>query len=305
MKNQYLKRKLLKEYINIKLREEKEILEEGLMDELKFGIGAFFLSQLGGIGVAGAVSPNQMAKELASNMPGVENVEYKKSNKGFDEIVFTTNTGEEKTIFLNNKETKRLKDLSTKDLKRVIKKSIDNTGDPEGSIANFAAAAANLEDAAENLNSHSDTSYTEQFKEECMEILENNSNQVEYILLRTILNSSEFIPTKNKKIIKIFRDRSSGDSDYDERDLLIKKLGKEFGNDIGDEDIPETAVQILNVTVNPEIFIKNYIECIKKYINNKERQNAHGKNVLMFHVAFAHGEFNNSDELFESMINKK
>ena len=74
MKNQYLKRKLLKEYINIKLREEKEILEEGLMDELKFGIGAFFLSQLGGIGVAGAVSPNQMAKELASNMPGVENV---------------------------------------------------------------------------------------------------------------------------------------------------------------------------------------------------------------------------------------
>ena len=148
-----LQESIIREFIRESLvLEEKEILEEGLVDNLKHGIPIALSAIFGGINPASADSPNKIADLLAQKMPDVSSVEYSKSS-GLDEFKFTDNAGEKHSVILNRKEIKNLKGLSRSNLLKLIKQSVDDAegGGPELTIAGFRDAVQNLKDAASDI----------------------------------------------------------------------------------------------------------------------------------------------------------
>ena len=319
-KNKYISRRefLLVEYINEVLNPTRR----------SFGgmLGGAFAMALG-------INPNKsQAKDLKiienkikmlvekfSDIDLIENSIFVIEGR-IPKIKITSVTEEEKTIILNKKEAFALSHLSETKLDMLISKinsSVENEEDAFDYIKYLIESLAknykekqskktkkpeieeidlDLDDE-ENINKKSTVFSAEQFKKECFEILEKykKSYKTECILLESILRNSTYRLDNNNKII-INRYRKGDETDYDERDLLIKHFGKKFGNDISDQEIPDGSAQVLIVSVSPEKFVSEYIKCINKFINNK-KDYKDNKNILMFFVAFGVSTFNKSNEI--------
>ena len=312
--NEALLRKLIQERLKAHL--EEELLEEGLIDSVRNGIAIMLMSYFGEINTAGAVTPNQVADALADKMPSVSKVEYFNENN-IDEFVFTENTGETYRFVLTNKDKNKLLELNKQDLKDIINKSIDTDSDTPGSVADFSDAISNLKglnkkidkekyknkfidsgsdfiDLDPDLDYENKKTYKlENFKYECMSYLNTYelSHNIEYKLLKYILEDSVFYIHKDFIRIERKDGKRNGNNFYDERD----KLDKLFGVSIDEEEV-NTEVLPLDVRISPKLFIDRYIKVISNYLEKEDTYMS--KSDKIYNIAFQCEDFNKSESYF-------
>jgi hypothetical protein len=143
----------------------------------------------------------------------------------------------------------------------------------------------------------------------CMKRIKKNksNNKVECILLKTLIYNSRFYLSKNEDHIimsRITRGRNNvfGRDYYEERDLLIKKLGrlgKRMESKIEELEEPPANPYMIKILLNPEDFVDIFIKYIQLFL---KKQNLDYETAV-YEVAFQSDVFNSSDE-FRSLMQK-